>query len=69
MALVSARPRGDNDGKALEADSASGDDPDLKRAKDLLELHAAFRTSHSDGNNPELDEAREAVARVMRTMR
>jgi hypothetical protein len=65
---VSARPGGDNDGKASESDVANGNGPDLKRAKDLIELHATFRTAHPDGNNPELNEARAAVERVMRTM-
>jgi hypothetical protein len=66
---VSARPGGGNEGKASDGDGANGNDADLKRATDLLQLHATFKTAHPDGNNPELNEAREGVARVMRTLR
>lgn len=41
------------------------DDPDLKRAKDLVHLHAEVKVAHQDGTDRELNEAREAVAKVL----
>lgn len=62
MALVSARTA------ARQQTQSSTDprDPDLKRAKDLLSLHATVKLAHQDGTDEELNDAREAVARVMR---
>lgn len=67
LALVSARPAGSS--AASQNDTGNGDDPELKRAKDLLELHATFNVAHPNGSNLELNEARDAVERVMRTLR
>lgn len=41
-------------------------DADLKRAKDLLELHSEVKMAHRDGSDKDLNQAREAVASVMR---
>jgi hypothetical protein len=48
--------------------STDSDDPDLKRAKDLLELHADVKLAHADGTDPELIEARRAVEKVLREL-
>ena len=40
-------------------------DADLKRAKDLLELHATVKVAHKDGTDKELNHARRAVERVL----
>ena len=70
LALVSARPESGSSGqKSSQNGTANGDDPDLKRAKDMLELHAIFKVAHPDASNPELNEARETVERVLRTVR
>ena len=71
LALVSARPKFE-DGKQNDSQAnATNDDqdPDLKRAKDLLELHATVKVAHQDGTDAELNRAREDVERVMRTLR
>ncbi|KAK3713251.1 hypothetical protein LTR37_008684 [Vermiconidia calcicola] len=67
LALVSARPDGSsnvqkNDGGASETDT------DLKRAQDLLELHSTVKLAHQDGTDKDLNEAREAVEKVLREM-
>jgi hypothetical protein len=65
MALISARPDGSTDRqKAANSD----DDADLKRAKDLLDLHATVKLAHQDGTDIDLNEARDAVERVLRTL-
>ena len=43
-------------------------DPDLKRAKDLVELHYQVKVKHSGGLDKELLRAREDVERVMRDL-
>jgi hypothetical protein len=65
VALVSARPDGSADHKKVEN---SDDDADLKRAKDLLDLHATVKLAHQDGTDVDLNEARDAVERVLRTL-
>lgn len=40
----------------------------MKRAKDLLELHADVKMAHADGTDKELNEAREAVAGVLASL-
>lgn len=67
LALVSARPGSDRDETgSLSAVKTNDDDADLKRAKDLLELHAAVKVAHQDGTDRELEQAREDVERVVR---
>ncbi|EMC95382.1 hypothetical protein BAUCODRAFT_539120 [Baudoinia panamericana UAMH 10762] len=44
-------------------------DPDLKRARDLLELHAEVKVAHQHGNDRELSEARQAVDRIMNELK
>lgn len=60
MALVRARP--DDVNATQPAREEGSQDPDLKRAKDLFELHSTM--AHQDGTDKDLDEARRAVARV-----
>jgi len=64
LALVSARSQGSN----APASAQDEQDPDLKRAKDLLELHADVKLAHADGTDKELNEAREAVASVLASL-
>jgi len=40
-------------------------DPDLHRAKDLLELHATVKVAHQGGTDKELNDARKAVEKVL----
>lgn len=73
MALVSTRPapidaedrtttKSASPGKAKEAE----DDPDLSRAKDLVELHYSLRVKLAEGNfDQDLIAAREAVMRAV----
>lgn len=66
LALVQARP---TDGRTADAETLAhheDSDVDLKRAKDLLELHAEVKVAHQDGTDKELNNAREAVAKVLR---
>lgn len=53
------------DTKAQESKTT---DVDLKRAHDLLELHYSVKIAHQDGTDKELNDAREAVAEVMRSL-
>jgi hypothetical protein len=64
LALVNTRP----EGITPTSSSTDSDDPDLKRAKDLLELHADVKLAHADGTDPELIEARRAVEKVLREL-
>ncbi|KAK3054411.1 hypothetical protein LTR09_004679 [Extremus antarcticus] len=68
LALVSARPEGTSKPQQNASDANEQDDPDLKRAKDLLDLHANVKLAHQDGIDKELNEAREAVEKVLRTL-
>jgi len=43
-------------------------DPDLHRAKDLLELHATVKVAHQGGTDRELNDARQAVESVLRNL-
>lgn len=61
LALVSAR----SDGQHAPSSAQDEQDPELKRAKDLLELHADVKLAHADGTDRELNEARQAVADVL----
>lgn len=65
LALVHARPEGH---VPTSSSSTDASDPDLKRAKDLLELHADVKLAHADGTDRELIEARQAVERVLRDL-
>lgn len=56
------------DGTRPTSSSADENDLDLKRAKDLLELHADVKLAHADGTDPELIEARQAVEKVLRDL-
>jgi hypothetical protein len=65
LALVNTRP---DSLRPASSSSTDTDDPDLKRAKDLLELHADVKLAHADGTDPELIEARRAVEKVLRDL-
>ncbi|EME38326.1 hypothetical protein DOTSEDRAFT_141038 [Dothistroma septosporum NZE10] len=67
FALVSARPEPSTEGNSTAKDKQT-DDPDLNRAKDLLELHGTVKLAHQDGTDKDLNEARDAVAKVLRTL-
>lgn len=43
-------------------------DPDLDQAKDLVALHASIKVAQQDGTDKELNEAREAVQKVLRSL-
>lgn len=64
LALVNTRPEGSPPISSAEETQ----DPDLKRARDLLDLHAEVKLAHADGTDRELIEAREAVERVLRDL-
>jgi len=66
--LVSARPRQLVQKPTVDTTGTEANDPDLKRAKDLLELHATVKVAHQDGTAKELNDARDAVARVLREL-
>lgn len=68
---MSARP-GRAEGTKSSADDASSDenDVDLKRAKDLLQLHADVQSAQQtgDGIDKDLVAAREEVAKALRSL-
>ncbi|KAI7084518.1 hypothetical protein KC356_g6642 [Hortaea werneckii] len=64
MTLVTTRP---SNVDTAEADTDPQDnDQDLKRAKDLLELHTSVKVAHQDGSMSGLNDARDAIAKVLR---
>ncbi|RMY73104.1 hypothetical protein D0863_04084 [Hortaea werneckii] len=64
MTLVTTRPSNID---TAEADTNPQDnDQDLKRAKDLLELHTLVKVAHEDGSMSDLNDARDAIAKVLR---
>lgn len=68
LALVSARPDQTAARSDVKPDESENSDPDLKRAKDLLALHANVKVAHQDGTDKDLNEAREAVAQILRSI-
>ncbi|KAF2467564.1 uncharacterized protein BDR25DRAFT_234181 [Lindgomyces ingoldianus] len=64
LALVSERPSKSPNTKANQK-LVEEDDPDLKRAKDLVELHYSVREAY-ELLGKDLREAREAVERAVR---
>ncbi|KAK5172256.1 uncharacterized protein LTR77_003894 [Saxophila tyrrhenica] len=68
LVLVSARPEGTIKDEQKRSEGGAQDDPDLKRAKDLLHLHSTVKLAHQDGTDRELNEAREAVEKVLRAL-
>ena len=69
LALVSARPNeGPNTKQASTSAKDEDSDSDLIRAKDLVALDSTFNAAHQDGTDKELNDAREAVQRVLRTL-
>ncbi|EON64321.1 hypothetical protein W97_03552 [Coniosporium apollinis CBS 100218] len=70
LALVSARPSTTTSTQASQTpeqpDALAEDDPDLARAKDLVELHYKVKVAHTGGAvDRGLMEAREAVRRAV----
>ncbi|WPG98892.1 Hypothetical protein R9X50_00169200 [Acrodontium crateriforme] len=68
QALTSVRPSKLVSTQSPEQTSTEKNDPDLKRARDLLDLHSTVKLAHQDGIDKELNAAREDVARVMRSL-
>jgi len=68
LALVTARESQDRTAEAEPIARYEDDDPDLQRAKSLIHLHASVKVAHQDGTDRELNEAREAVAKVLREL-
>ncbi|KAK5677735.1 hypothetical protein LTS10_009618 [Elasticomyces elasticus] len=68
LALVTARDAEDGLSRKETDARHEDDDPDLKRARDLVQLHAEVKVAHQDGTDKELNEAREAVAKVLREL-
>ncbi|KAK4629452.1 hypothetical protein CLAFUW4_08038 [Fulvia fulva] len=68
LALVSTRPEPSPEQGNGTTESKEIEDSDLKRAKDLLELHGTVKLAHQDGTDKDLNQARDAVARVLRTL-
>lgn len=67
MALVCARPSASQ--TRTPSTPATKSDPELARAKDLVELHFAVKVAHQDGRlEGELAEARDAVRRALGQM-
>ena len=66
--LVSARPNNTSNKQVSKSSEDNESDPDLKRAKDLLELHSTVKVAHQDGSDEELNNARDAVRRVLRQL-
>ncbi|KAF4555781.1 Hypothetical protein D9617_2g057450 [Elsinoe fawcettii] len=63
LALVSARPAQAND--VPTSGKPDDGDEDLKRARDLIELHSTVKTRHGSGVDDELLKARRDVDRVL----
>lgn len=65
LALVSARPSTSSQANRT-TENHGNEDPDLKRARDLVELHYAVKVAHRRGElGRKLHEAREVVARAV----
>ena len=73
LALVSARPSTSKDQatpfynnlQTLRSNTENGPDEDLKRAKDLINLHSSVKLAHRDGVDYELLEARKQVQKIL----
>ena len=67
LALVSARPPTMNTAQRPHqaTDNPDDQDADLKRAQDLLDLHANVKVAHRGGLDQDLLKAREDVRRVL----
>ncbi|KAK0947610.1 hypothetical protein LTR29_000867 [Friedmanniomyces endolithicus] len=68
LALVTARVSHDGTAETKPMVRHEDDDPDLQRARNLVQLHASVKVAHQDGTDWELNEAREAVAKVLREL-
>ncbi|KAF2772157.1 hypothetical protein EJ03DRAFT_214211 [Teratosphaeria nubilosa] len=68
LALVRARPSGNSTAEAETMALHEDHDTDLKRAKDLVELHASVKVAHENGTDKGLDDARSAVEKVLREL-
>ncbi len=68
LALITARDSHDRTAEAEPMARHENDDPDLQRARNLVQLHASVKVAHQDGTDRELNQAREAVAKVLREL-
>ncbi|KAK1823267.1 hypothetical protein LTR12_002340 [Friedmanniomyces endolithicus] len=68
LALITARVGHDGTAGAESMTRHEDDDPDLQRARSLVHLHASVKVAHQDGTDRELNEAREAVSKVLREL-
>ena len=54
---------------ALQRGTSQDEDPDLQRAKDLIDLHYKVKVKHAGGAlDQELEQARREVGEVLRTL-
>ncbi|KAK5109773.1 hypothetical protein LTR62_006505 [Meristemomyces frigidus] len=67
IALVNAH-KPEASGSTAPVTGIQEDDADLRRAKDLVQLHAEVKVAHADGADRELNEARNVVAKVLRDL-
>lgn len=75
LALVSVHKAdsslsGEGNNKGVNAGSGDdvGEDPDMQRATDLLELHFGVKMNHMQGEDPGLRQARRDVDQVLRKL-
>ncbi|KAF2836347.1 hypothetical protein M501DRAFT_1019143 [Patellaria atrata CBS 101060] len=65
LALVSIRPGDGSEQSTSTIQSKDDDDQDLRRARELVELHQTVKIAQREGLDRELREAREEVRRVV----
>ncbi|PSK60132.1 hypothetical protein B9Z65_1030 [Elsinoe australis] len=65
LALVSARPKPKDAIGEITSNATEKEDEDLKRARDLIELHSTVKTRHGNGVDDELLYARHEVRKVL----
>lgn len=69
LALVNARPSNtDVQQPNAAASETQEEDADLKRAKDLIDLHYAVKVKRKQGDDLGLEEVRESVERAMQRL-
>jgi len=67
MALISARPSS-VDSKVVTSRSPQENDDDLKRAKELIELHSTINIRFANGIDEDLKRARDLVQKIGSTL-
>jgi len=58
----------DNEAAARTMGKNQDIDPDLKRAQDLVELHAVVKLAYEHGTDRELHDARDAVMNILKDL-